>query len=112
MNVQQMWMLSLLLLVASATAFSPSPKNSVPPSPTTGMTHLDAVTVRAPMTPPAAVAPPKPQDDDTPQQQRQYAKSFVIDSTKLRRSKWGVDNQHEEEYWFNDQVSFRFSSEE
>jgi len=35
---------------------------------------------------------------------KKKAKTVVIDSAKLRRSKWGVDNEHEDEYWFNDQV--------
>ena len=39
---------------------------------------------------------------------KQYAKSVVIDSDKLRRNKWGVDNEHEDEYWFNQQVSLFF----
>lgn len=100
---------SLLLTTTTTTtlAFAPSPQN--PPSSTSSTTsstttNLDAVTVRG--------APPTTTAGRTPNKKHKSAattttksKAIVVDSTKLRRSKWGVDNENEDEYWFNDQVS-------
>jgi len=62
-------------------------------------TKVSAVTVKAPN--PRSISP----GNASRSASKKKSKLVGIDTTaKMRRPKWGVDKEHEDEYWFNTQV--------